>query len=174
MNRSPKRQICLCGCGRSFTPKKNKKFFKAGCEYHYKKQLIACGEKEPDYYTKCGVCDKWFPCYFFKQGSKPPITCGNKKCKTASTQQALASFFLVKNEDKPVAKKKEKPPGYSYKKMQDARKNYCMGLQHNGPQCPKYSICLAPIQCGGFLFVPFFETNGECYEYPEDWNGWRY
>lgn len=175
-------KFCLCGCGSKIDSvnkigPKEKVFYTTKCAFKYKNKLIEEGKLPPDYYIKCLVCNKWSPCWFFKNGRTPPKTCAGSSCKGKIISKSLNSHFNKKQNklSYPTRKKQEaKQLGWTYKLALIVRDIQCQGLHIHGPQCKNYSKCLGPILETGVFMLKYFETkNGDCYEYPRDWNGFK-
>lgn len=171
---------CFCGCGKEIIRiksgnHKEKRFSNEKCKFNYNKKLAKEGKLPPDYYTRCSVCNKWFPCWFFLNSKIPPRSCSSKDCKGKAISNSLNKYFKKTKPStyKKIKLKEAKQFGFSYKKAVEVRKKYCNGIDGSGVQCSFYSECLSPVLETGVFMLQYFITKGTCYEYPEDYNGIR-
>lgn len=168
-----RKRYCTCGCGIELVDGRGQ-FATKKCPYRYYKKQVKEGKKQPDYFTKCTICGGWFPCWFFRHSSKPPKTCSAASCRGTKQKDSIKQHYIDFAEIKKRQRAEAKKAGYHYEKAKIAGSEYCSGAAHKGPQCKNYSTCTDTIFINGLIFVKYFETEGKCYEYPDEWSGWRY
>lgn len=177
IERKKRIRLDLCKCGCNLPVKKNRSFTNSKCYYRYQKRLIEIGELPPDYYAKCLICGRWFPCWFFLNGYRTiPRKCNDPICKKSKVPaQTVKKIESIIQENYQLKQKQAiEQYGYDSKKINKICAIYCNGRKKEEPQCANYCKCLDAILTTGLIFLKYFETKGTCYQYPKTYQGIRY